>query len=159
MLNLLIECTPEDRHEEADKGRVGSCDVLHHYHQTNQGWLGIGEAKCLKMIAFCCILVFPPFLHVSSELSLNSQFKPCFTSSACYSSFSFLPFLSIPLSLISFLMLLILLFPTASSLFNCVLPTSKFTLCHQRGSDLIERTRFAEVAKEGKQRKDLNLRA
>ena len=48
MLLLLIDCTPEDRHEEADKRRVGSCDVLHHYHQTDQGWLGVGEAKCLK---------------------------------------------------------------------------------------------------------------
>ena len=48
MLHLLIECTPEDRHEEADKGGVGSCDILHHYHQTNQGWLRVGEAKCLK---------------------------------------------------------------------------------------------------------------
>ena len=52
MLILLPHYKPEHGHEEADEGRVGSCDVLHHDHQTDQGWLGVGEAKCLKMIKF-----------------------------------------------------------------------------------------------------------
>merc|ERR1719458_864540 len=46
-ISLELKAPAEDRHEEADKGRVGSCDVLHHDHQTDQGWLGVGEAKCL----------------------------------------------------------------------------------------------------------------
>merc|ERR550519_631195 len=46
-VSLELKAPAEHRHEEADEGRVGSCDVLHHDHQTDQGWLGVGEAKCL----------------------------------------------------------------------------------------------------------------
>merc|ERR1719339_747969 len=46
-ISLELKAPAEHRHEEADEGRVGSCDVLHHDHQTDQGWLGVGEAKCL----------------------------------------------------------------------------------------------------------------
>merc|ERR1719490_628440 len=46
-ISLELKAPAEHRHEEADEGRVGSCDVLHHDHQTDQGRLGVGEAKCL----------------------------------------------------------------------------------------------------------------
>merc|ERR1719222_780598 len=46
-VSLELKAPAEHRHKEADKGRVGSCDVLHHYHQTNQSGLGICESKCL----------------------------------------------------------------------------------------------------------------
>merc|ERR1719222_1581747 len=46
-ISLELKAPAEHGHEEADEGRVGSCDVLHHDHQPNQGWLGVGEAKCL----------------------------------------------------------------------------------------------------------------
>merc|ERR1719341_1818487 len=46
-ISLELKAPAEHRHEEADEGRVGSCDVLHHDHQTDQRWLGVGEAKCL----------------------------------------------------------------------------------------------------------------
>merc|ERR1719458_2382504 len=46
-ISLELKAPTEHRHEEADEGRVGSCDVLHHDHQADQGWLGVGEAKCL----------------------------------------------------------------------------------------------------------------
>merc|ERR1719500_54213 len=46
-ISLELKAPAEHRHEKADEGRVGSCDVLHHDHQTNQGWLGVSEAKCL----------------------------------------------------------------------------------------------------------------
>ena len=49
VIALLIHCLPQHRHEEADKSGVGSCDVLHHYHQTNQGWLRVSEPKRLKI--------------------------------------------------------------------------------------------------------------
>merc|ERR1719458_1785289 len=46
-ISLELKAPAEHRHEKADEGRVGSCDVLHHDHQTDQGWLGVCEAKCL----------------------------------------------------------------------------------------------------------------
>merc|ERR1719237_882966 len=46
-ISLELKAPAEHRHEKADEGRVGSCDVLHHNHQTDQGRLGVGEAKCL----------------------------------------------------------------------------------------------------------------
>merc|ERR1719507_2102432 len=46
-ISLELKAPAEHRHEEADEGRLGGCDVLHHDHQPDQGWLGVGEAKCL----------------------------------------------------------------------------------------------------------------
>merc|ERR1719458_1808615 len=46
-ISLELKAPAEHRHEKADEGRVGSCDVLHHDHRANQGRLGVCEAKCL----------------------------------------------------------------------------------------------------------------
>ena len=148
---------PEDRHEEANKGWVRSCDVLKNYHQANQGRLGVCEAKCLKervhlsvCVTFFCfpLKIFPGFKleWQISPLPLGPLPKICLLSLLLLSVF-----ISVPLSL----------FQNLSLYFTITTINIPFTDSSDRiwwRSNLIEGTRFAEIAKQGKKGEDLNLK-